>query len=138
VPLDRLRDLRKSVRSRFRRHIEDCAKQAIYTGGLLSSRYGFEAGQIVDVDGNTRLTFPKKREYAAIRNKEDYRGPKLNEVSRRESISIIGAMMQQGINAFHDAVDVALVARAADSNLFGLVRQLRGHMQSDHENGNLR
>jgi hypothetical protein len=45
-------------------------------------------------------------------------------------------MVKQSINPFHHAVDVAFVARAANSYPSGLVRQLGGHVQGQHENGN--
>lgn len=47
-------------------------------------------------------------------------------------------MVQNRVHTFHDAVDVAFVARPVDSYFLGLILQLGGHVQGDHENRNVR
>jgi hypothetical protein len=45
-------------------------------------------------------------------------------------------MVQESVDAFHHTADVAFVACPAYSHPFGLVCELRGHVQGHHENRN--
>lgn len=54
-----------------------------------------------------------------------------------ESNSIISAVVQQRVNTFHHAVDVSFVTCPAYPNSSGLVFELRGHMESYHQDRNL-
>ena len=46
-------------------------------------------------------------------------------------------MVQQGVNPLHHTLDVAFVACPSYAYPFGLVFELRRHVQGDHENRNL-
>jgi hypothetical protein len=46
-------------------------------------------------------------------------------------------MAKQSVNPFHHTVDVAFVAGSANSYPFGLLCQLGGHVQGQHQNRNL-
>lgn len=53
-------------------------------------------------------------------------------------ISIVSAVVQQRVNAFHQAADITLITCPAYSYLFGLIGKLGRHMQSYHENRKFR